>query len=102
VNDLDREEAIKVLTEHIKTISELFGDKVAWPTLTGMPSSGLLKMIEWGLVKGIPIDVLLLVAAAMGFAQGKKVKATSNTKAASDTENENLEGRLATGVDFPS
>lgn len=87
---MNTEEKAKSI-EQLDTVRETLDDIVvnqdnpeAWPLFTGLPHSALEKLLEWGVVKDIDIDDLLLVVAGIAYAHGKK-EATLNVKAASDS-----------------
>jgi hypothetical protein len=104
----DRKKACAIFEKNQKALdalAEAVGDVDAWEFFTGLPESTLRDMMEWAVVGRVPFDELLMTVASIAYLHGKQkaveYKATQGAKEASEPDAD-LEGRLATGADFPS
>ena len=85
MNKEELDKTIATLNEGVDIIQRsLEGDAEAWPAVTGLPSETITKLLEWAFEKNVSPEELLMVAATLGFAWGKKVSQTeaTNSKAA--------------------
>ena len=86
MNKEELDKTVSALTESTNELHDLMEETnngEAWPTLTGLPSTAVDKLLEWAVVKDVGIEDLLLTVAGIAFAHGRKIgREATNSKAA--------------------